>query len=461
MIEFQKFQCTYPSVMPNEAPIPVLSELSLHIQSGECLAIVGDNGSGKTSLCLAAAQVLHLTDAKISGTVQINPAKRIGLVLENPHDGFFQPTIADEIGWGLENLGIPPLEINQRIQEMLKQVNLEYLPWDRSPHTLSGGEQKRLAIAIALATNPDILILDQPTNGLSSSATLQTLRKSQPELTILITDYGSNIIHTLADKVLQLENGKLCLLSSQESRNKCGTCLAPLTELARLEALNIRDPGMKYPPAIELINLNYRYPDNRIPLFHNINLQIPQRQFVALLGENGAGKSTLARHLIGLTRPTQGQVRIFGKDIIDQSIGQLAHTVGFAFQNPELQIFSPTVRDEIAFGPRNLGITDPAVTQQILDAFHLNHLADHPPAALSFSQRRRVALASIAAMHTPILLLDEPTVGLDAANQAQIINWLIKTHQAGTTIILITHDRALAEQCAERIIFLDNGHIDE
>jgi energy-coupling factor transport system ATP-binding protein len=149
-----------------------------------------------------------------------------------------------------------------------------------------------------------------------------------------------------------------------------------------------------------------------------------------------------------------------GQDAAGQSIGQLARQVGFAFQSPELQIFNPTVREEIAFGPRNLGVESKVIHQRVEEAlarFSLTALADYPPAALSLSARRLVALASIAAMHTPILVLDEPTVSLDPHGQAQVMSWLHERHREGTTILLITHDMELVASYAERVIVLTHG----
>jgi energy-coupling factor transport system ATP-binding protein len=194
----------------------------------------------------------------------------------------------------------------------------------------------------------------------------------------------------------------------------------------------------------------------------DITLRIARGQFVALVGPNGAGKTTLIKHLVGLLRPAQGQVRLFNKDTAGLTIGGMARQVGFAFQSPELQIFSPTVREEAAFGPRNLGMRGADLERAVAEAlrrFDLAALAEHPPAALSFSARRMVALASVAAMGAPILVLDEPTVGLDTKGAARVLAWLTEQHHAGATILLVTHDMEIAAACAERIIVLLEGQV--
>jgi energy-coupling factor transport system ATP-binding protein len=212
--------------------------------------------------------------------------------------------------------------------------------------------------------------------------------------------------------------------------------------------------------AIALEHVSFTYPDGPQAL-RDVTLTIPVGQFVALVGANGSGKSTLARHLIGLLRPTTGRVVVNGLDAAGRSVGELAHHVGFAFQHPEQQLFSPSVREEIAFGPRNLGLRGAALDERVsetLDRFGLRDYASHPPAVLSFSLRRLVALASVAALRTPILVLDEPLVGLDGLWRRRVIAWLMAHHQAGGTILMVTHHMRLAAK-VDRIIMLRNGEV--
>jgi energy-coupling factor transport system ATP-binding protein len=213
--------------------------------------------------------------------------------------------------------------------------------------------------------------------------------------------------------------------------------------------------------AILLESLSYAYQPDR-PILRELSFEIPRGQLITITGDNGAGKTTLARHLIGLLRPTAGRVMISGEDIARKRVSQIARTVGYAYQNPELQIFNPTVHDEIAFGLRNLGLSGDALESAVASAmaqFGLSALAGYPPAMLSFSGRRLVALAGIAAARTPILVLDEPTVGLDAAGQARVDAWLADRHTAGATIVLITHDMEFAARRADRVVVMQSGRI--
>jgi energy-coupling factor transport system ATP-binding protein len=217
----------------------------------------------------------------------------------------------------------------------------------------------------------------------------------------------------------------------------------------------------KRDPSIEIDGVCFAYEPGR-PVLHGVSFSVPAGQFAVLAGDNGAGKTTLARHLVGLLRPDQGTVRLSGQETAEWAIGRMAQHVGLAFQSPEVQIFSATVRDEVSFGPRNLGLPGAALTEAVdtaLAAFKLLDIADWPPASLSFSDRRLVALASIAAMQTPIIALDEPTVGLDAAGQKRVLDWLHQRHRNGATILLITHDMELAACCAERLLVLAEGRL--
>jgi energy-coupling factor transport system ATP-binding protein len=215
-------------------------------------------------------------------------------------------------------------------------------------------------------------------------------------------------------------------------------------------------------PALETNGLWFWYEDEGIPALRGVDLKVPRGEFVALVGANGSGKTTLAKHFNGLLRPRRGNVLVAGDATDHRSIGELARTVGFLFQHPEQQIFSATVRQEIAFGPRNLGLAKAradAGTEAALARFGLSDVADKPPAILGYGLRRRVTCASLAALDPPVLVLDEPTVGLDALAEREVLQWLVELHRQGRTIVLITHDMALTAEYAERVVVLHNGQI--
>jgi energy-coupling factor transport system ATP-binding protein len=214
--------------------------------------------------------------------------------------------------------------------------------------------------------------------------------------------------------------------------------------------------------ALEVADLWFWYEDEGTPVLHGLDLSIQRGEFVALVGANGSGKTTLTKQFNGLLRPRRGRVYVAGQDTAERSIGELARQVGFLFQHPEQQIFSATIDEEVAFGPQNLGLPAPEVEARVgaaLARFDLQAIADSPPAILSYGLRRRVTLASLAAMDPPILVLDEPTVGLDASDQRETVTWLAELHAQNRTLLLVTHDMALAAECCDRVVALHEGQI--
>nr|MBN1229640.1 ATP-binding cassette domain-containing protein [Anaerolineae bacterium] len=510
MITVQRLSYEHPSPFTKDTWDTLFHDLSFMVKSGECLGIVGPNGSGKTTLCLTLAGLApRLTSGRIQGQirvfdrdVQVEPvgwaADIIGLVMQDLTGQLFNETVEDEIAWGLGNLGLPAAAMPDRIRNALAAAGLPDGLLKRPVTDLSGGEQKRLAIAAALALQPRVLILDTPTGGLSPLArrilqeSLIRLRR-ETNLTIVLADNDLDLLTAVADQVLFLDDGIIVdsasvydavvakpYISSAASvfsmvvnarSDYSLTCLT--TEEAIRQTASIPIVGDCQPPvaapspveapqvAIEVAHLTYSY-DGVNRALEAVDLSIPVGQFVAILGDNGAGKTTFAKHLIGLLRPQEGVVRVMGKDAARLSIGQLAAQVGYVFQNSEDQIFSATLREEIVFGPGNLGFSPDRLNHAVarsLERFGLEALADLPPAAFSFSNRRLAALSSIAAMETPILALDEPTVGLDREKQALVGAWLSEWHKNGGTILLITHEMDFAARYAERVLVFDRGRL--
>ncbi|MGC9360664.1 MAG: energy-coupling factor ABC transporter ATP-binding protein, partial [Anaerolineae bacterium] len=214
-------------------------------------------------------------------------------------------------------------------------------------------------------------------------------------------------------------------------------------------------------PIIEIEGLSHNY-EALHPAIHDVSLSVREGSWVAIAGPNGAGKTTLVKHINALLKPSAGRVQVAGIDTRDMSVADMARHVGYVFQNPDHQIFCATCREEIAFGPRNLGQPEPVVrarTQEALAWFGLEPWADHPPALLSYGQRRLVALASVLAMQPEILILDEPTVGLDAVAADELLRRIQERHCEGRTIILVTHDIALAARYAEEMVVMADGHV--
>lgn len=218
---------------------------------------------------------------------------------------------------------------------------------------------------------------------------------------------------------------------------------------------------MTRPACIRVCGLVYRY-DPEVTALHGVDLEIAENAYLAIVGQNGSGKTTLVKHFNGLLMPTAGSVWVNGIDTATTSVGQLAQTVGYVFQNPDHQIFCASTREEVSFGPRNLGL-DPAEvrarTDEALGAFDLVDYAELPPAVLGFGLRRKVSIAAVYAMRPRVLILDEPTPGLDWRSAKELMRRIDQLHDRGHTIILVTHDMRIAAQHAHDMIVMHRGQV--
>ncbi len=472
MLTFDNVTFSYPSWLPDEPETTVLQNITLHLAAGNALTVMGASGAGKSTLChMIAGLAPRYTGGTATGQIRVAgqdvlremlPPGRVGLLFQDAATQLFNTTVENEVAWGLEAMALPPRVIGERVAEALARFELADLR-QRPPWELSGGQQKRLALAALWAMRPRLLVLDEPLGGLDPSGrdevitVLQTLREGGAPLFLTTlrpqAARTAQVTSLLAEQHLSPPEPTAQVLS-QELRLQQAGIVYPPTAWPDFGPPHLIDS----PPALELQRVTYRYPTGHIAI-HDVSLTIPQGQFVALVGHNGAGKSTLVRHLNGLLRPEQGTVRVLGQDTSSQAVGELARVVSFLFQRPEQQIFGRTVREEIAYGPRQLRLPDVASrVEQALSRFGLDKVAAEPPAVLSYGRQRTITLAALAALETPILVLDEPLVGLDGWGWAQLLDWLVERRAAGTTLLVVTHEMPLAAR-ADRVVQMANGHI--
>jgi len=508
---------SYPPLHPDGEPIAALRGIDLEIAEGECLAIVGPLGAGKSTFCLALAGLVpHALGGLFGGelliqgtdTRRVQPAdlcRTVGLVFQDPEAQLFNATVEDEVAFGPESLALPREEIARRIDWALGAVGLDGLR-GRSPRELSGGQKQRLALAAALAMRPAILVLDEPTASLDPRgaaelyAALSELRRTISP-TIVLVEQDVERVAEFADRVAIFEGGRVAALGSaaetfgQPSRDIARPAvseladrlrpalpdLPPLVTLGEAEAalgraltptlsqsereqpspLPFREggQGVRSDPIISTRGLWYEY-ESGVQALRGIDLDIYPAERLAIVGQNGSGKTTLAKHFVGLLRPTRGSVLVSGADARPRSIGELARTVGFVFQNPDHQIFAASVFEELAFGPRQLGFAEAAVHERVEEALVFFGLAQHraePPAALGYGLRRAVGLAAVLTMRPRVLVLDEPFTGLDWLATERVLGWLRALNDAGHTIVLITHNMRAVAEFAERALLMTDG----
>src|SRR5829696_5758637 len=496
---------------------PALHGVSLDVAQGEFVVIMGHSGAGKSTLCTSLNGLIpHFFRGRMQGEVLIEGrstregkvgefAKDVGLVFQDFEAQLFSTNVALEVAFGPENFEVDREEMVRRVKSVLSQVKLEGFE-GRQPATLSGGQKQRLAIASVLAMEPSILCLDEPTTDLDPIGKLGIFEiaeelKDRDDVTLIVVEHETE--ETLdADRIVVLQDGKIVadrparevlrdvdLLEESsvmplqvtrffhEMRLWQGQLpLTPEEGVAEFKRRGWRvDPGRHKElveadvkgeegygePVIEVEGLTYRYPNGVVAL-EGVDLTVRRGEFLAVLGQNGSGKTTLVKHFNGLLKPTEGSVRVGGEETKEQGLRQLGQRVGYVFQNPDHQIFSDTVFDEVAFGPKIRETEESEIDERVeeaLAAVSLEGRGDEDPFGLTKGERQRVAVASVLAVRPEVLILDEPTTGLDYAEQRSMMDLVRSLNEAGSTIIAVTHTMWVVAEYAHRAVVVRDGKI--
>lgn len=514
------------SVRYRRADRDALHQISTCFAAGTCTAVVGPTGAGKSTLLQALTGVVPaLSGGTRTGRIRYGEAdladyrvqtitEYIGLVLQDPASQLIGRSVAEDVGFGPRNQLLARDQIAGRVSAALDQVGLPGFE-DRLTADLSGGELQRLAIAGVLARSPEILCLDEATAELDPGGA-QAVRGVLDRLLasgvgVVLSSHDPAEIIGRADQLIALAAGELAwqgrpgdFFADLGLIRRLGVRPASVTLLAEAVLTGLGEDAGSQPlpvtvdqaedwlrglfgprlvnpvappipvpparrispdvlgqPAVEIEGLRFSYP-GRPAALRGVDLQIGAGEFVALAGPNGAGKTTLVKHLIGLLRPDAGRVRLFGREIADQQIWQLAGEVGFVFQNPDHQLFNTTVSAEVGFGLRTAGMAAAEVRRRVAAALEITGLAGlagQHPLTLARGQRQLVAVASALVGEPRLLVIDEPTTGLDWAGAQAVMSLVDRLHQQGTTILMISHDQDLIARHAERVITLGHGQV--
>jgi len=449
-----------------------LTDVSWSLNPGECAVIMGPSASGKTTLCRCLNGLIpQALEGTLTGDVIVagkdvslfrtqTLAKDIGFVMQDPETQIVGRTVFEDLAFGPRNLLIPAREIEQRIPEVLSQTGLAGYE-NRFTADLSGGEKQRLAIAGILAMEPSILILDEPASELDPAGRdnlylhLNRLRRLKG-LTLIIVEQQIEDIQSMVDQVLILNEGRVVEQGRPEQLKRTWTP-PHIPPAGPTQTMDLSPSAT--PACLEIRHLNFRYTP-KAPVLKDINFSVYPGDFVALMGHNGAGKTTLVKHLNGLIPCHAGTILFKGKDINTFKSKDLARSVGFIFQNPDHQIFENSVEKEIAFGLTNMGYSQETIDRTVSDTLEktgLEPLRHRHPFSLGKGMRQMIAVASIVALNPGILVVDEPTTGLDAAGTSLIMDLIQKLHCRGTAIVLITHDITLAAGYANRLVVMGQG----
>lgn len=499
-----------------------LNNVNLSVPEGQFLAVLGHNGCGKSTFAKHFNAILTPTSGKvIVDGIDTSDEERlfdvrqtVGMVFQNPDNQLVATIVEEDVAFAPENLGVPPEEIRKRVDDALKQVDM-YEFREHAPHQLSGGQKQRVAIAGIIAMRPRCIVMDEPTAMLDPKGrrevmkTIKQLNKEQGITVILITHYMDEAAQ--ADRVVVMDKGKVIMddlprkiFARSEELRAVGLDVPQVTELCGMlinKGINIsreiifEDECAKAismlpikkgvlsntefkksvkplestgSEAVRLEKLTHKYsigtPFEKTAV-DKVDLTINKGEFVGIIGHTGSGKSTLIQHLNGLVKPTEGTVFIDGKNIWgkDINIRDIRFKVGIVFQYSEHQLFEETVAKDIAYGPRNMGLSEEEIKSAVesaAESMGITHLLQKSPFELSGGQQRRVALAGVLAMDPETLILDEPAAGLDPKGRDRILGLISEYHRkSGKTILLVSHSMEDIVKFASSVLVMNKGKV--
>jgi energy-coupling factor transporter ATP-binding protein EcfA2 len=491
---------------------PVFDGLNLAVRPGERLAVLGPSEAGKSTLALCLQGLIpRMIKGDFRGVVEVDGclttacrprqlAGRVGILLQDFEAQLFSTRVDQEVAFGPENLGLPREELKQRVRDCLALLGLAGLD-DRNPATLSGGQKQLLALAAVLALSPQLLVLDEPTTDLDPVrveellAGLDRLSRTR-NLTLILLGEDLRLAH-LCSRIVLLNRGEIVsdglpdrILREVELLrglglnppelpalfHDLGEKTLPLTlaeAVPQAQCLGWERPGKAVieiasepggrgrpphgrPPChdeiLALRRVTFAYPDQP-PVLQDFSLAFRERELTAILGPNGSGKTTVLKLLRGLLTPQAGEVWRRADE---------EFRVGYVFQNPDYQLFAAQVWEEVALGVRLLGLPPPEVERRVTTALTRVHLLDRArddPFSLTKGQRQRLAVAGVLALAPRVIILDEPTTGLDHREQQDLLGLVRELHDQGHTVIMVTHSMWAAATYARRLVVLLDGRV--
>jgi energy-coupling factor transporter ATP-binding protein EcfA2 len=471
-----------------ERPDYALRDVSFELEAGQIMLVAGTSGCGKTTLIRCVNGLIPRSyRGELEGRIYLRGeatddkslaaiSQMVGTVLQDPERQILGSRVANEVAFGPENLGLPPVQITARVDETLDYLGINHLR-RRETFYLSGGEKQKVALAGILAMQPSILLLDEPLASLdpaSAQEALRLIRRLADEgRAILIVEHRvEDILKIRPEKALFLMGGQLQYLGPAAGLERVVDYHEVKLPAPMIISRARHDQAPVYSPPlltqaeevgetlVDFEEVSFAYEEGPLVL-HDVNLTIHRGDIIAVLGPNGAGKTTLVKHAIGLLKPTAGRVLVEGVDTHELSVAEIAKTLGYVFQSPSHMLFAPTVRKELAFGPENLGYDETTIDGSVSEAvriLNLSGLEEYPPLALSFGQQKRVSIAAIMSMRSRVLVMDEPTAGQDYKNYMVFMDAILQLPNF-EAILFITHDIDLAVCYANRVVLVYEGRI--
>jgi energy-coupling factor transport system ATP-binding protein len=502
----------------HDADRPALRAISFTQNAGEMIGVMGASGAGKSTLAKCLNRIIpEFEDGDFHGAIRIagesiehlrvcDLAPKVGMVFQDFESQLFSTNVAHEVAFAMEQVGMDRAEMVRRIKPALEAVGLRGFE-HRDPMSLSGGEKQRLAIASVLALRPSVIVLDEPTTDLDPEGraeVFELIKKLRAQgLSLIVIEHESEELRA-ADRIVVLREGEIAtegppseVFARTELLTACGVRppgLGHALELLGIDAQpksveqayevivraypsivattydsiarsrapeqpQAADNAIVGPAFVGIENVSYSYGGGPRVL-DSIDLKVGAGEFLAIVGQNGSGKTTLAKHIVGLLQPATGRITIDGKDRSQMRPAETAREVAYVFQNPDHQIFAATVEDEVAFGPRNFGLPADEIKRrcdEALEAVGLQNERQSDPFLLSKGERQRLAVASVLVLRPRMLILDEPTTGLDYREQLRMMALVRDLNRAGIAIVIITHTPWLVAEYARRVVLMRKG----
>lgn len=509
IIEFTNFSFQYKAQSK-----PTLKDINLTIYEGEKILIVGPSGSGKSTIshCLNGL-VPSFYEGDISGSLKINGketkhqsifelSQHVGTVLQDPDAQFIGLTVAEDIGFKLENTGVHQSEMIETVKDISKMVGIDR-HLHSSPHQLSGGQKQRVTLGGVMVDQANILLFDEPLANLDPATgkiameLIEDIHHKTNSTVIIIEHRLEEVLQIDIDRIIVINEGELLadvstneLLSANLLENigireplyvtalkYAGCKITPESEPKNIDSLKIdsyidqltswfqhtdRLKSLENEEAVlELKSIEFGYRRNE-KIIHNVSFKINKGEMVSIVGKNGAGKSTISKLICGFYQPTNGQILFEGKDMKGLSIKERAEYIGIVLQNPNQMISQTSIFDEVALGLKFRGVSLEEIKERVMNTLKVCGLYEYrnwPISALSFGQKKRVTIASVLVLNPNIIILDEPTAGQDYKHYNEMMEFLKELQNRGMTIIFITHDMHLMLEYTKRAIVFSDGKI--
>ena len=475
----------------------VLKKVSFTIEKGKVTAIVGPSGCGKSTLVQIFSKVIPklIGNGELQGTFDVPEGTFVSVVSQSPENQLFGYGVEDAIAFGMENLGLPQEEIMERMEYVLDLLNLQYLR-NRSVANLSGGQRQAVCIASVLAMEPDILIMDEPVssldpNGKKMVQSILGQLSINGNTTVLV---DNNLVWSagIVDHVIGLLDGEVVFDGSRddffrdfELQERLGVIIPQEVEIYRelsrhfpgLDLFYTVEEGRKQieklicskeftntevseeekEPIITVHNLGKTFSDGFHALI-DVNANVAKGKVVAILGQNGSGKTTFVKHLNGLYKPTEGDVRYRGESIIHKTVAKISKNIILVFQHPEHMLFEETVERELTFCARmqQVDFSEEQITE-VLKAYHLEEERETFPLNLSMVKKHMLTILSVLFSSADVIVLDEPTLGMDGFLIKELADMIKRLSGEGKTVIMISHEIPLVFKTVDEAIILNQG----